>query len=90
MSLDFLKGPRNYNIDIMRVGAAFVIFIAYPFPFAWSVIQHGAIPDPAAYGVGWGSVFIAAGGAIFAKDVGVAKANATTTTTTTTAEVSDS
>lgn len=75
-AFNFLRGPANASLDLMRVGGAFVMFVAYPFPFAWSVLHGGHIPDPSSYGVGWGSVIVAVGGAICAKDIGVAKANA--------------
>jgi hypothetical protein len=76
MNLNFLRGPSNLSLDLMRLGGAFVIFGAYPFPFLWNAIEHGSTPDPAAYGTGWAAVIIAVGGAICAKDIGVAKANA--------------
>jgi hypothetical protein len=76
LSFNFLRGPSNVSLDLMRLGGAFVIFIAYPGPYIWNLYKTGAVPDISAYANGWAVIFLAVGGAIFGKDYGVAKANA--------------
>ena len=73
MSLDFLKGPGNLSLDLMRLGGCSA-FILYPLPYVWVAITKGTLPDPSAFGVGYGAMIAAVGGAICAKDIGVAKA----------------
>ena len=76
MSLDFLKGPGNLSLDLARmIGASAAL--AYPFPFLWAVVKHGHVPDPTSFGSGYAMVLGAIGAMICAKDIGVAKANAT-------------
>jgi hypothetical protein len=76
VSLNFLRGPGNNGIELTRlIGAS--ASLTYPFPFLWNVIAHGAVPEPAAFGTGYAAVLVAVGGMICAKDIGVAKANAT-------------
>lgn len=74
MNLNFLRGPSNISIDLMRLGGASAL-ILYPFPFIWNVIKHGIVPEPSAWGIGYATVLGAVGAAIMAKDIGVAKAN---------------
>lgn len=76
MNVNFLRGPGNVSLDIMRLGGASA-FIAYPGPFIWNVIAHGQVPDPAAFGMGYAAVISAIAAAIGAKDICVAKAQAT-------------
>lgn len=78
-SANFLRGPQNVSLDLMRVIGAFVAFVAYPGPYLWNVVEHGIVPDPMAYGSAWAVVIGAIAAAIFAKDIGVAKANAIST-----------
>lgn len=73
--LNFLKGPGNISVDLVRLGSA-TAFILYPLPYVWNSIAKGVMPD-ASFGSGYALVIAAIGGAIFAKDMGVAKANAT-------------
>lgn len=75
MNLDFLRGPGNLSLDIMRIGGASA-FILYPLPYLLNAFRHGVVPD-ASFGTGYALVIGAIGGAIYAKDTGVAKANAT-------------
>jgi len=82
MTLNFLKGPGNISLDLMRLGGASA-FVIYPFPFIWNVIAHGLVPDPASFGSGYALVMAAAGAAIGGKDMATAKANQTNATTTT-------
>ena len=77
MNVNFLRGPGNISLDLMRLAGAFVLLFAYPFPYLWGVFQHGVIPDPSSYGVGYAAVIGAVGVAIGAKDALVAKATAT-------------
>lgn len=74
MNLNLLRGPGNVSLDLMRCAGAFILLFAYPFPYLWGVFKHGIIPDPSTYGMGYAAVIGAVGAAIFAKDVGVAKA----------------
>ena len=77
MNLNFLRGPGNNGVDLARIiGASGAIL--YPFPFIWNVVAHGIVPDPASFGTGYAAVFGAIGLMIGAKDLAVAKANATT------------
>ena len=73
---NFLRGPGNGSIDLARIIAASAS-VFYPAPFVWNVIAHGAVPDPASFGTGYAAVLAAVGAMICAKDIGVAKANAT-------------
>lgn len=74
-ALDFLKGPGNVSLDLMRLGGAFVMFFAYPAPYLWVAFHKCVMPD-ASFGTSYALVIGAIGAAIFAKDTGVAKANA--------------
>jgi len=74
MSLDFLRGPSNVSLDLMRLGGLSA-FILYPAPYLWCAFKSGVMPD-AAFGTGYALVIGAIGAAIFAKDTGVAKAQA--------------
>lgn len=77
MTFNFLRGPGNGGLELTRIiGASGSIL--YPFPFIWNVIAHGVVPDPASFGTGYAAVFGAIGIMIGAKDMAVAKANATT------------
>lgn len=76
MSLNFLRGVGNGSLDLARlIGAS--AGILYPFPFIWNVIAKGVVPDPASFGTGYAAVLAAIGAMICAKDIGVAKAQAT-------------
>lgn len=75
MNANFLRGPGNISLDIMRLGGASA-FILYPLPYLLNAIRHGVVPD-ASFGTGYALVIGAIGAAIMAKDIGVAKANAT-------------
>lgn len=75
MSINFLRGPGNLSLDLMRLGGCSA-FILYPLPYVWAAISKGALPDPAAFGTGYGVMIGAVGAAICAKDIGVAKATA--------------
>jgi hypothetical protein len=75
MNLNFLRGPGNVSLDIMRLGGASA-FILYPLPYLLNAFRHGVVPD-ASYGTGYALVIGAVGAGIFAKDVGVSKANST-------------
>jgi len=76
MNLNFLRGPGNTSLDLARlIGAS--ASLTYPFPFLWNVIAHGRVPDPSAFGMGYAAVLAAIGAMIGAKDICVAKANAT-------------
>jgi hypothetical protein len=77
MNFNLLRGPGNLSIDLARIIGASAS-LAYPFPFLWNVVAHGAVPDPAAFGTGYAAVLIAIGGMIGVKDYAVAKATATT------------
>lgn len=77
MSLaNILKGPGNASFDLARIIGASAS-ILYPFPYIWSVVAKGQVPDPASFGTGYAAVLAAIGAMICAKDIGVAKANAT-------------
>lgn len=76
LNFNFLRGRGNVSLDLMRLLGAFVGFVAYPFPYAWNIIKNGIVPDPMAYGSAWAIVIGAIAGAIYAKEVGIAKANA--------------
>ena len=73
MNANFLRGPGNLSLDIMRLGGASA-FILYPLPYIYAAISKGTLPDPAAFGSGYGIMIAAVGAAICAKDIGVAKA----------------
>lgn len=75
MTLNLFRGPGNLSTDLARIIGASAAVI-YPFPYLWAVVQHGTVPDPSAFGVGYAAVMAAIGGMICAKDIGVAKANA--------------
>jgi hypothetical protein len=77
VSLNLFKGPGNNGFDLARIIGASAS-VTYPFPFIWNVIAHGAVPEPSAFGTGYAAVLVAVGALIAAKDIGVAKANATT------------
>lgn len=77
MTFNVLRGPGNVSLDIMRLGAAFVMFFAYPAPYLWNLYKTGAVPDVSAWANGWAVILASAGLAIGGKDFGVAKANAT-------------
>lgn len=74
MNLNLLRGPGNISLDIMRCGGASA-FILYPLPYLLNAFRNGVMPD-ASYGTGYALVIGAIGAAIFAKDIGVAKASA--------------
>lgn len=77
MSLsDIFRGPANVSFDLARIIGASA-GVLYPFPFIWNVVAKGVVPDPSAFGVGYAAVLAAIGALIAAKDIGVAKANAT-------------
>jgi hypothetical protein len=76
MNLNFLRGPGNASLDLARLLGCSAGVI-YPFPFIWNVIAHGVIPDPASFGTGYAAVLASIGAMIGAKDICVAKANAT-------------
>jgi hypothetical protein len=77
-AFNFLRGPGNLSLDLARlIGAS--AGICYPAPFLWASFKHGTIPDPASFGTGYAAVLAAIGAMICAKDIGVAKANATGT-----------
>lgn len=77
MSLaNILKGPGNLSLDLMRIGGASA-FVLYPLPYIYVAVTKGLLPDPGAFGTGYGVMIGAVGAAICAKDIGVAKANAT-------------
>lgn len=75
LNVNFLRGPANISLDLMRMGGASV-FVIFPFPYIANYLQHGVVPDPASFGQGYGLVIAAAGAAIAGKDYWVAKANA--------------
>lgn len=77
LSFNFLRGPSNVSLDLMRLGGAFVMFFAYPAPYFWNLYKTGVVPDITAYANGWAIIFAAVGLAVAGKDFGVAKANAT-------------
>lgn len=70
------RGP-NGNYDLGRLLGAKSVS-AYTACFLWSVLKIGAVPDWSSLGVGYAAVMAGAGALICAKDLGVAKANATT------------
>ena len=76
MNINFLRGPGNISLDLMRMGGASALVI-FPFPYVWNVVAHGIVPDPSAFGVGYAAVIGSVATAIGAKDLLVAKANAT-------------
>ena len=75
---DIFKGPMNVSLDLARIAGAFVVIVAYPFPYAWNVLKHGIVPEPSAFGTGYAAVILAVAAFIGGKDLAVAKANATT------------
>lgn len=76
MNVNFLRGPANVSLDLMRlIGSSAAIL--YPAPFIYNVIAHGVVPDPASFGTGYAAVIGAVGVAIGGKDLLTAKANAT-------------
>jgi hypothetical protein len=79
--LAIFKNPGNNGFDLARIIGASAS-ITYPFPFIWNVISHGQVPDAASFGTGYAAVLAAIGAMICAKDIGVAKANATSAPTT--------
>lgn len=76
MTANFLRGPANVSLDLMRLAGAFVMFFAYPAPFFWDLYKNGHVPDPSSWANGWAVIFAAVGLAIAGKDYGVAKAAA--------------
>jgi hypothetical protein len=73
LTLNFLRGPGNLSLDLMRIGGASA-FILYPLPYIYVAITKGVLPDPGSFGTGYGVMIGAVGAAICAKDIGVAKA----------------
>jgi hypothetical protein len=69
------RGP-NGNWDLGRI-IGFKAGVAYPFVYVYALISKGSVPDPSAFGLGYAAVLAGIGGLIAAKDIGVAKANAT-------------
>jgi hypothetical protein len=73
VNVNFLRGPGNLSLDIMRLGGASA-FVLYPLPYLLNAFRHGVVPD-ASFGTGYALVIGAVGAAICAKDIGVAKAS---------------
>lgn len=69
------QGP-NGRWDLGRI-IGFKAGVAYPFVYVYALVSKGSVPDPSAFGLGYAAVLGGIGLLIGAKDVAVAKANAT-------------
>lgn len=69
------RGPTG-NWDLGRI-IGFKAGIAYPFVYVYALIEKGSVPDPSQFGLGYAAVLGGIGILIGAKDIAVAKANAT-------------